>query len=189
MRRRLVLSASLLLLLGIVTWGRVALVDHLHDQGYFAKYAQLADRILAGRIPLDRIGDVSPGYLWLTVAFRGAGMAVGKIRDTQIVVLSIAALLCAAAAARLSGWLAAIVAAVLVLGSRAALVTATELEPETMILLLNAAALLLVMRWWTAELPALLWPAGLLMGVSAGVRPTAIPPVAPPLLPVSSRRS
>src|SRR5256885_13883815 len=111
MRRRLVLSASLLLLLGIVTWGRVALVDALHDQGYFAKYAQLADRILAGRIPLDRIGDVSPGYLWLTVAFRGIGMAAGKIRDTQIVVLSIAALLCAAAAARLSGWLAAVVAA------------------------------------------------------------------------------
>jgi hypothetical protein len=189
MRRRLVLSVSLLLLLGIVTWGRIALVDRLHDQGYFAKYVQFADRILAGRIPRDRIADVSPGYLWMTVAFRGAGMAVGEIRNTQIVVLSIAALLCAAAAARLSGSVAAVTAAVLVLGSRAALVTATELEPETMILLLNAAALLLVVRWWTAASPALLWPAGLLMGVSAVFRPTAIAAIGLLLLMMSWRRS
>jgi hypothetical protein len=189
MRRRLLICGSLLLLLGIVTWARIALVDRLHDQGYFAKYVQLADRILAGRIPLDRIADVSPGYLWLTVAFRGIGMAVGAIRGTQIVVLSLAALLCAAAAARLSGWVGAVVAAVLVLGSRAALVTATELEPETMILLLNAAALLLVVRWWTAASPALLWPAGLLMGVSAVFRPTAIAAIGLLLLLMLWRRS
>ena len=64
MRRRLVLSASLLLLLGIVTWGRVALVDHLHDQGYFAKYAQLADRILAGRIPLAVLAAILIVVAW-----------------------------------------------------------------------------------------------------------------------------
>jgi len=78
---------------------------------------------------------------------------------------------------------------VLVLGSRAALVTATELEPETMILLLNAAALLLVVRWWTAASPALLWPAGLLMGMSAVFRPTAIAAIALLLLLMSWRRS
>src|SRR5256714_11630774 len=154
MRRRLLICVSLLLLLGIVTWGRVALVDHLHDQGYFAKYAQLADRILAGRIPLDRIGDVSPGYLWLTVAFRGAGMAVAKIRDAQIVVLSIAALLCAAASARLSGWLAAIIAAGLGLRRRAAPLAAAGLQPETVIPLLHAPPPPPAGGWGAAGAPA-----------------------------------
>jgi len=180
MRRRLVISVSLLLILGVVTWGRIALIDRLHDQGFFAKYVQLADRILAGHMPRDRVGDVSPGYLWLTVVFRAAGMALVAIRDTQIVALSLAALLCAAAARRLGGWTAAIVAALLVLGSRAALVTATELEPETMILLIDAAALLLVMREWT-------WPAGLLMGVSAIFRPTAIATIALLLIVIALR--
>src|SRR5919108_4109646 len=104
MRRGLLVSVALLVLLGVVTWGRIALVDHLHDHGFFAKYAQFADGILAGNIPRDRIGDVSPGYLWLTVVFRAAGMTLNAIRNAQIVVLSLAALLCAAAARRLGGW-------------------------------------------------------------------------------------
>ncbi len=174
MRRGRILLIVSLFLLVLLTWGRIELLRHLHDQGFFAKYVELADRILAGQMPRDRIGDVSPGYLWLMVAFRGIGMTLAAIRDTQVVALSVAALFCAVAAKRLGGWVAAIAAALLVLGSRAALVTATELEPETVILMINGAALVIVMRWWSSDRPAWLWPAGILMGISAIARPTAL---------------
>jgi hypothetical protein len=141
-RRTLLLWTAVLLAAALLTWARIALIDNLRDQGWFVKYYELADRILAGDIPRDRIGDVSPGYLWLTVALRALSLGVRAIRDLQIAGLTLAALLCALAAKRLGGWVAAIAAAALVLGNRAALVVASELEPETLILVLTAAALL-----------------------------------------------
>ena len=191
-RARIVFAVSLLAL-ALLTWARIAVVDRLHDQGFFAKYYEFADAILAGHPPRDRIGDVSPAYLWLTVLFRALGMGFRAIRDAQIVALSLAALCCALAAKRLGGWTAAIAAALLILGSRAALVTATELEPETVILLLNAAALALIVRHGFAndergtmndeQKPARssfivhrssLLLAGLCVGISATARPTAL---------------
>ncbi|HWW61312.1 MAG TPA: hypothetical protein VN181_08090, partial [Thermoanaerobaculia bacterium] len=74
--------------------------------------------------------------------------------------------LCAIAAKRLGGWPAAIAAAVLILGNRAALVTASELEPETLIFVLIGGAIAALPRW-----P---WLAGLLVGLAAVARPVAL---------------
>lgn len=166
-RRRMVLWLLALSALALLTWGRIALLDSLRDQGYFAKYVTFADRILAGEIPGDRLGDVSPGYLWLTVLLRASGLGLHAIRNLQLVMLSAGALLCALAARRLGGAMAAVVAAVLILGNRAALIIGGELEPEVLIFLVNAAAMLAVLRrrWWVA---------GLLIGLSATVRPVAM---------------
>jgi hypothetical protein len=170
------LLAAILTALALLTWGRFYLIDHLHDQGWFAKYIVFADRILAGDIPRDRIGDVSPLYLWMMVALRALGLSVRAIRGLQVVALSAAAFLCGVAAKRIAGWPAAIVAGVLVLGSRAALVLSTELEPETLILVLNAAALCVIASAATSERTRRwAWPvAGLLIGLSVIARPVAL---------------
>ncbi|HEX8169360.1 MAG TPA: hypothetical protein VF824_02335 [Thermoanaerobaculia bacterium] len=171
--RRIVFWSALLAVLTLVTWARIFVVDHLRDQGWFVKYYAFADRILAGDIPHDRIGDVSPGYLWLTVLLRALRVGLHGIRDLQIVALTLAAVFCAAAAKRLGGWPAAITAALLILGNRAALVLATELEPETLILLITSAALLAVVSYRpeaTARHAAL----GLLIGLSVITRPVAL---------------
>lgn len=138
MRNRVVLAAALIVLAAI-TFLRVRLIDTLPDQGYFAKYSIIADEILSGHIPRDRLLDFSPLYLWFVVAMRAIGAGVIAIRTLQIVMVSMAAVLLAIAARRW-GPIAMIAAPVLLLGSRAALVCATDLEPETLILLFNSAA-------------------------------------------------
>lgn len=150
-----------------VTAARVALINALPDQGYFAKYLVFADRILAGHIPTDRLGDLSPGYLWLLVALRALGAGVRAIRALQITALSGIALLCALAARRVGGWVAGVGAAIFVLTNRAALVTATELEPETLIALLVAAAIAAIVMGKQA------WIAGLFVGAAVVCRPVA----------------
>ena len=139
MSRRLQIAAGLILL-ALLTWARVRLIDSLPDQGYFAKYTIVADQILAGRIPRDRLLDFSPLYLWFVVAMRAIGAGFRAIRTLQIVLVSAGAVLVALAARRF-GLLAVIAAPILLLGSRGALVCATEVEPETLILVLNAGAL------------------------------------------------
>ena len=57
MRRRHVLLLATAIALVLITWLRIHLIDTLHDQGFFAKYLVFADRILAGQIPRDRLGD------------------------------------------------------------------------------------------------------------------------------------
>jgi hypothetical protein len=145
MRRRHALLLAALIALALITWLRVGQVDALPDQGYFAKYLLFADRILAGQLPRDRLADLSPGYLWFIVAMRALGCGFTAIRTMQIVFVSIAALLCGVAARRF-GTMAMLIAPLLLLGSRAALVCATEAEPETLILLLGSAALALLAR-------------------------------------------
>jgi len=168
--RRLALASFIAVTLAAVTWARLWLVDHLHDQGWFTKYVVFADEIRAGHIPYARIGDVSPAYLWLMVALRALGTGVHGLRVLQVIALTLAALFCALAAHRLGGWIAALTTALLILGNRAALVLATEIEPETLILLLTSAAIaVLVARRRFA--PALL---GLLVGLSAIARPVAL---------------
>ena len=165
--RRIAAWAVVVAIAIALTWARIWLIDHLRDQGWFTKYLVFADAILAGRTPVERIGDVSPAYLWLMVVARWIGLGVHAIRNVQIVALTFAAALCAYAAKQLGGWTAAVVAAVLILGNRAALVIATELEPETVILVLNAAAIVFVLRrkWLLA---------GLLIGLSTVARPVGL---------------
>ncbi|HEX9982672.1 MAG TPA: hypothetical protein VGF69_05385 [Thermoanaerobaculia bacterium] len=162
------LPLVLLAALALATWGRIVLADRLADQGYFTKYFAIADRILSGDPPLDRIGDVSPAYLWLTVLFRTLHMGPHAIRNAQLIGLSLAALLCALAARRLAGWPAAIATAVLILANRAAFVVATELEPETLIFFLIALALAALIAW---NKP---WLAGLALGTAVVARPVAL---------------
>jgi hypothetical protein len=157
-RAWLALVAALLL----ITIARVMLVESLPDQGYFAKYTTFADRILAGQMPRERLADLSPGYLWLVVALRKLGLDFRAIRALQIAMVSLAALCCAIAARRF-GWIAIVAAAAFVIGSRGALVCATEVEPETVILLLNAAAV-----------AAAGWMTGVFLGLSAICRPVAL---------------
>ena len=166
-RRRIAIWLAVFLALALATWARIWVIDHLRDQGYFAKYLTFADQILAGNVPVQRIGDVSPAYLWLMVALRAIGLGVNAIRDLQLVMLTVAALFCALAAKRLGGWVAAIVAAALVLGNRAGLIVGAELEPEALVFILNAAAILATLRRnWLA--------AGLLIGLSTTARPVAM---------------
>lgn len=148
--------------LALITWLRIHLISSLTDQGYFEKYLTFADRILAGQLPRDRLADLSPGYLWFVVAMRGLGAGFAAIRTLQIVFLSIAAFLCGVAARRF-GTIAMIAAPLLLLGSRAALVCATEAEPETLILLLGSAAL--------AALSMSRASAGFLFGLASICRP------------------
>jgi len=166
-RRRIAVWLAVLFALALVTWGRISLIDHLRDQGYFAKYITFADQILAGDVPSHRVGDVSPAYLWTMVALRAIGLGFHGVRNLQLVMISAAALCCALAAKRHGGWLAAIATAVLILGNRAALIVGAEIEPEALIFILNAAAILAIVRKnWLA--------AGFLIGLSATARPVAM---------------
>jgi len=156
--------------LAAITVARVRLIDALPDQGYFAKYSTVADQILTGHTPRGRLLDFSPLYLWFVVALRGLGLGLHAIRTLQIALVSASALLLSMAARRW-GMIAVIAAPLLLLGSRAALVCATDLEPETLILLFDAAALAALL-WKDDERHNAL--AGLLLGLSAICRPVAL---------------
>jgi hypothetical protein len=172
MRRRHALLLAAVIALTLVTWLRIVLIGALHDQGYFAKYIVFADRILAGHIPRDRLTDLSPGYLWLIVGLRGVGAGFTAIRTMQIVSLSVAAFLCALAARRL-GTIAMIAAPLLLLANRAAFVIATELEPETLIVLALAAALAALARWEEKRTISAAAMAGVCIGLAMIGRPVA----------------
>ncbi|HUJ12857.1 MAG TPA: hypothetical protein VL284_03620 [Thermoanaerobaculia bacterium] len=171
-KRRLAIGAALVVL-AILTWARVRLIDALPDQGYFEKYTTFADQIVAGQIPRSRLGDLSPAYLWLIVACREIRLQVLAIRTIQIIALSIASFLCGVAAWRFGGWVAAIAAAVAVLGNRAALVIATELEPETIIVLLLSAALAAIAVWQRNLRLRWIVAGGFLLGLAVVARPVA----------------
>jgi len=108
--------------------------------------------------------------LWTIVLLRRLGCGVRAIRDIQIALLSIAAALCGVAAGRIAGRWASIAAAMLVLLNRAALIAATEFEPETLIVFALAASLAALMAWehrWGAAI------AGLFLGIAVTGRPVA----------------
>ena len=161
-RRRILLGAGIAFVLIVLTGARVLLVDRLADQGWLQTYVDPADRILEGRAP--HVADVSPVYLGLVVVSRFLGMSVEAIRAMQIAMLTLAALFCALAAKRLSGWIAAITTAVLILGNRAALVVCSELDPKALIFLLTSAALWSFLRGWNVA-------AGILFGLAAATHP------------------
>ncbi|MEA2239294.1 MAG: hypothetical protein QOC81_4018 [Thermoanaerobaculia bacterium] len=165
MRRRHALLLAAVIALVLITYLRIRLVDTLPDQGYFEKYLTFANRMLAGNMQRDRLADLSPGYLWFVVSLRALCAGLIAIRTLQIVMVSIAALFCGFAARRF-GTIAMIAAPLLLLGSRAALVCATEAEPETLILLFASAALALLSYSHTAS--------GALFGLAAICRPVVM---------------
>lgn len=173
MRRRHALLLAAIIALALITWLRIRLIDALHDQGYFAKYLTFADQILSGRIPRERLGDLSPAYLWTIVLLRRLGCGVRALRDMQIALLSVAASLCALAAARIAGRWAGLAVLILVLFNRPALIVATELEPETLILFCLAASLLALVEWEHTRLACQAAAAGLFLGLAVTGRPVA----------------
>jgi len=82
------------------------------------------------------------------------GLGVTARGDRWIIGVTAAAFICAATAWRLGGWIAAISAALLILGSRAALVVATEHGDETLMLIFIAEAIMLLVsrRWLLAAM-------------------------------------
>jgi hypothetical protein len=154
----------------IITAAHIVRIDALPDQSYFAKYIEFADAMRSGTIARDRIPDLSPAYLWLITFMRSVGAGVQAIRIFQIILLGGVALIGAAIAQRLIGRIAAVAAAILVVTNKAALVNASEIEPETLLLLFCAIGLALVL---SNRLP-LLFAAGIALGVAAGFRPVAL---------------
>lgn len=164
---------SAVVLTALITFLRIRTVDALQDQGYFSKYITFSGEAARGTIDRSRIPDLSPGYLWLLAGVHGKlGLARESVRDLQIVGVSVAALAAAVSAAAVAGPAAAIAAGAFLLGSRAALLNATEFEPETCILLLQSLALVPLLRSRTSRGAA---AAGAMFGLSAVFRPSSIP--------------
>ncbi len=165
---------SLLVLLA-VTLIRISLVNDLPDQGFFTKYTEIAGEILAGHTPYDRLGDLSTGYLWFVVLCLGPlGFDFVALRTAQIIGVSLAAAFCGAAAWRRWGLPAGIATTVILLVSRAALVNATEIEPETLILVLSSIGLSLVVASNRLDLRVV---AGIALGLAVVTRPSVLLPV------------
>lgn len=176
-RERKLRWVAVLLLAVVValTLARLWLVDSLSDQGWFAKYPAIAEGFWNGTGASDRFADLSTGYLFFVAVLQGiGGIEALAVRSLQVILVSVVALICGGLAWRLWGWFAGVVATVLVLASRAALVNATELEPETLMLLVVAAGLAAVVlaEGWRGDVVA-----GLFFGCAILTRPTIILPL------------
>lgn len=177
----LVAAIALATLLQAVAVGRMA------DRGVFVKYPALADQLLSGTGGWDRLGDVSAAYLGSVVLARGLlGLSPHQIVTGQILLLGVVAAGLALLAWRHWGPVAAVATAVAVSGSRAALVNASELEPELLLMLLSSLGLGLAVvstgRWGHAA-------AGVALGLAALTRPTVmLPAVAVAVVMVVARR-
>jgi hypothetical protein len=172
--RRHAVRLAIVVLLAVATLLRIFLIESLHDQGWFVKYYELAGRALAGSIPVERLGDVSPAYFWSMVLMRALGMGVNAIRALQITGVTLSAVLCGAAAWIVAGRAAAVATTMLILGNRAALVLATELEPEILIMVLVSGGILATVVWQARRAAAAAVTAGILFGAAATARPVAL---------------
>lgn len=163
-----------LVVLVAATWIRVVMVNALPDQGFFAKYTEIATEILSGHIPLDRLGDLSTGYLWLIVLGLGPlGLDAVALRTVQIIGVSLAAAVCGAGAWKRWGLAAGVGTGITLLASRAALVNATEIEPETAILCLTSVGLGLLVA---SNRPHMRAASGLALGLAVVTRPSILLP-------------
>ena len=143
------------------------------DLRYFQKYWQLAADLTAGELNPERLNDVSPLYLWFVTMVRAFEVSPNALRMTQIAMSGLTSLLAALVALRVGGAVAAISTALFLVLNRALLVNATELEPETIIVLLNTAALYLL--FGTSRKATRPLAAGLLFGLSAAARLVVVP--------------
>ncbi len=167
--RRRRLAAVLLLALVLATAVRVVQVNQLPAHDLFTKYASAAADLRAGRLTATRFADLSPAYLAVVTAAEALGSSATTLVSLQVAALGLVALLVGTAAWRWGGPLAGVAAAAAVLGSRLAVVNATDLEPETLVLVLDAAAVWLLAR----QRPRVL-VAGLVLGLGAVARPTGL---------------
>ncbi|HEX9162768.1 MAG TPA: hypothetical protein VF980_13770, partial [Thermoanaerobaculia bacterium] len=125
---------ALILVIAAVTAFRALLIEIFADRTYFAGS--------------DHLRDVGRGYDAFIAILHWLGL---DVRAVQIAMTGAVALLAALIAQKLGGVIAAISAAILVLANKAALVNATEIEPETLLLLVCSVALAIVIwsrRWW-----------------------------------------
>jgi hypothetical protein len=172
-RRTNLPGALALLAVAAVTAWRILLLERLPDQGFFAKYLFFADRFLAGESVASRLADLSPGYFWVVVAFRGFDLEYPQIRAVQVILVSIGITAMAWMLWRRAGAFAAIAAAVLLFFNRAALLNASELEPESAVFLW--ISLLIAVAGWPGEKGArLAVAAGLVAGLAVITRPSNI---------------
>lgn len=156
---------------------RIVHFESLTDRGLFAKYLVFADQLLAGTTPVERLPDLSLGYLWTVAALRGPlGLEALGIVRLQLLLVGLTAIAVGALACRLAGPLAGWAGCLSMLCSKGAWLNATELEPETAAMALGAAALT-VLLWRPPGGPTAA-AAGLLLGLSALLRPTVLPAAA-----------
>lgn len=140
----------------------------------FTKYPTAATQLLGGALTVERLGDFSPGYLFFFSALKHLGLDGQAVVTLQLWLLTVAAALVGLAAARLGGPRPAALAAALLLLSRPAVANASELEPETLLLLLVAGAVLALAHASDSQGGKAPVIAGAMLGLAAGVRPTAV---------------
>ncbi|HEX7191603.1 MAG TPA: glycosyltransferase family 39 protein, partial [Thermoanaerobaculia bacterium] len=170
---RHVCTAALLLLVAAAAVRDVVVLGRFAKEVPFGKYLTLADSVVAGNLPADRMNDVSPLYLWSVSAGRAIHLSPWALSWIQIVGTLIAALLAALTARALAGDMAGLAAALALLASCTVVLNASELEPEVLILLLNALAIWLLLG---KERPSP-FLAGVAAAASVMTRPTAILPL------------
>ncbi len=153
----------------LITTARVMQVANLPEHGLFTKYTAAAADLRAGRLSPTRVADLSPVYLGLVAGVEEVGASAQGLIGLQVAALGLVAFLAGATAWRWAGPMAGFTAAGGVLGSRLALVNATELEPEMLVLVLDVAALWLLARSRPRPLAA-----GIVLGLSTAARPTGL---------------
>lgn len=173
--RSALVIASIAVVGFLVQW---QVASRLHDQGHFAKYLFFADAALHGHLRVDRLPDLSPGYFYLIALIRRfLGWPYEVIRTLQLAVSATTAALAGWTARRIAGPWAGILATLAVLLSRAALLNATEIEPEVWIAALNMLALaMLIDHAKRPRMEARAIAAGLALGTSIAFRPTGLAP-------------
>lgn len=170
---RHVCAAALLILVAAAAVRDVVILGRVAIQVPFTKYLTLANDVVAGHLPVDRMNDVSPLYLWSISAGRAIHLTPPVFSWIQIFATLAAALLAALTARKLAGDIAGLATALALLASRTVVFNATELEPEVLILLLNALALWLL--FGKARPSPFL--GGMAAAASVMTRPTAILPL------------
>jgi uncharacterized membrane protein YhaH (DUF805 family) len=168
-------AAALLLLLAVLAVRDVVLLARFAGESAFGKYLSLADRVVAGNLPAERMNDVSPLYLWCVSAGRAIHLNDQALSWLQIAATLLVAALAALTARALAGDLAAFVAAAAILASRTVVINASELEPEALILLLNTIAIWLLLRRPLTAGSA--FAGGCAAAASMMTRPTAVLPL------------
>ncbi len=160
----------------------------LPDLGYFPKYTTAADAILDGDPPRERLGDLSPGYLWFVVALRATlGRSMAVLRAVQLVAFAGTVWVCALVALRLGGRLAGLVTAAALLCLRAPLVNVSEAEPETLFALTLALSILALSGRHQLGV-ARAGVGGVCVGLAIATRPTALAVAVPLLWPAGRSR-
>ena len=103
--------AALLLLVAAAAIRDVVVLGRFANEAPFGKYLSLADAVVTGNLPVDRMNDVSPLYLWCVSAARAIHLGARALSWIQILATLAAALLVALIARALAGDIAALAAA------------------------------------------------------------------------------